>query len=174
MEIAPAVVGDAQDIASVHVRSWQSAYVEILDTEWLAALSIEARARRWEEIIGANESQTFVTRHEGRVTGFISFGKCRDEGATAAEGEIWALYTAPEVWGQGTGHALLEHAASELRAAGFKSMLLWVLSANHRGVKFYEGRGFKRVTGSEKEFELGGRHVEEVAYVRRFDRKALP
>ncbi len=173
MKIASAVVEDAKDIASVHIHSWQSAYAEILDHKWLTALSIETRARCWEEIIEANDSKTVVSRHEGRVTGFISFGKCRDEGATAAQGEIWALYTAPEVWGQGTGHALIEHAASALRGAGFTSMSLWVLSANHHGVKFYEGRGFKRVPGSEKVFELGGRHVKELKYVRQLDRKEL-
>jgi ribosomal protein S18 acetylase RimI-like enzyme len=166
MEIAAAVLEDVQGIAKVHVRSWQAAYAEILEPTWLAALSIEARAERWQAIITANKSQTVVSRQSGEVTGFVSFGKCRDTGAASAQGEIWALYTAPEKWGYGTGRALLEHAASALREAGFNSVSLWVLSANHRGVKFYEAHGFKRMPGSERVFELGGRQVEEVAYLR--------
>jgi ribosomal protein S18 acetylase RimI-like enzyme len=169
MEFAPAVLGDALGIASVHIRAWQSANAEALDPGWLAALSVEARAKRWEDIIAAKESRTVVSRHAGGITGFISFGKCRDEDAVPTQGEIWALYAAPKVWGQGIGRALLEHASSELCSAGFKSTSLWVLAANHRGIKFYESCGFERVPGSGKFFELGGRQVEEVAYVRRLD-----
>ena len=169
MEISAAAPEDVHGIATVHIRSWQAAYAEILDPAWLSTLSIEARAKRWQDIIVTNESHTVVSRSVGRITGFASFGKCRDEGATSSQGEIWALYAAPEVWRQGTGRALLEHAASRLSASGCDTISLWVLTGNHRGILFYESCGFERVQGSEKLFELGGRQVEEVAYLLRND-----
>ena len=173
MEITPAAFEDVLGIATVQIDSWQAAYGEILDAAWLAAQSdrdkADDRTTRWQSIIAAKASQTAVSRHEGCITGFVSFGKCRDEGAASSQGEIWALYVAPPAWGQGTGRALLAHAKFQLRAAGFSAVSLWVLSANHRGIKFYEACGFERVIGSEKSFELGGRQVEEVAYLRRID-----
>ena len=127
---------------------------------------MDDRTARWQSILIANESHTALSRHDGRITGFVSFGKCRDERAASSQGEIWASYVAPQVWAQGTGRALLIHAEFQLHAAGYGAISLWVLSANQRGIKFYEACGFNHLAGSEKVFELGGRQVEEVAYVR--------
>jgi ribosomal protein S18 acetylase RimI-like enzyme len=164
MEVTPAVIEDANDIAAVQVRSWQAAYAEIFDPAWLAALSVETRSTRWHDLIAADQSHTVVSRQDGRLTGFVSFGKCRDNAAAPDTGEIFALYVGPEMWGRGCGRALLSHAVAQLRADGFASVSLWVLTANQRGIKFYETGGFERVAGSEKVFELGGRRVEEVAF----------
>jgi ribosomal protein S18 acetylase RimI-like enzyme len=166
MKISAAVPEDAQAIAWVHIRSWQAAYGDILEPSWLAALSVEERAGRWRQILSAAESQAAISRQDGAVTGFVSFGRCRDEGAAASQGEILALYVAPAYWGRGTGRALLAHAASQLEAEGFHAISLWVLSANLRGRKFYESCGFAHISGSEKLFELAGRQVEECAYRR--------
>ena len=164
MQLTPATVADAQEIAAAQVASWQAAYASIFDTAWLAELSVEARAKRWHAIIEAKESHTVVSRHEGHVSGFVSFGKCRDDGAAAERGEVFALYVDPKWWGRGCGRTLLSHAVARLRADGFTSASLWVLTANQRGIKFYEACGFERVAGSEKLFDLGGRRVEEVAF----------
>jgi ribosomal protein S18 acetylase RimI-like enzyme len=164
MKITPTVIEDANDISAVQVRSWQAAYADIFEATWLAALSVETRSKRWHDIIAANESHTLVSNHDGRLAGFVSFGKCRDNASGSNTGEIFALYVAPEMWGRGCGRALLSHAVEQLRADGFTSTSLWVLTANQRGIKFYEAGGFERVVGSEKVFELGGRCVEEVAF----------
>jgi ribosomal protein S18 acetylase RimI-like enzyme len=165
MLVVPAVIEDAHAIATVQIRSWQAAYAGILDPGWLQSLSIEERARRWQEILAANESRTLVCRDEGTVTGFVSLGKCRDEGAPESQGEIWALYAAPEVWGQGAGRALLERAIRDLNSSGLTTVSLWVLKENHRGIRFYETCGFVRAAGNGKIIEIGGREVEEVAYL---------
>ncbi len=169
MDIGSAVPEDAKGIATVHIRSWQAAYADILAPAWLAGLSIESRARRWEEIIAANQSQTLVARMAGEVAAFVSFGGCRDEGAASTQAEIWALYVAPAKWRCGAGRALMAHALTTLSAAGYTETSLWVLSSNRIGIQFYEACSFARVPGSEKTFELGGRRVEEVAYLRRHD-----
>jgi ribosomal protein S18 acetylase RimI-like enzyme len=164
MQLTPATVGDAPVIAAAQVASWRAAFADIFDTAWLAELSVEARAKRPHHIIAAKESHTVVSRHDRHVSGFVSFGKCRDDGAAAKQGEVFALYVDPKLWGRGCGRALLSHAVAQFRADGFTSTSLWVLTANQRGIKFYEVCGFERVLGSEKLFELGGRHVEEIAF----------
>ena len=111
----------------------------------------------------------WVATRDEEVVGFVSFGKCRDEGAPQSQGEVWALYVSPEVWGQGVGRALLDEAVRESQAAGYRVISLWVLSQNQRGLRFYEGCGFSRVVGSEKHFELGGRQVEEVCLKKQND-----
>ena len=166
VETTPAHVEDAWAIATVHIRSWKAAYAGMIDPDYLASLSIEDRSIRWQATLAANADPILVARLQGEVAGFVSYGKCRDQGAPLDRGEIWALYVSPSAWGQGLGRTLIQQAMDELATLGFESISLWVLSANHRGRKFYESCGFERVPGSEKCFDLGGHPVEEVAYLR--------
>ena len=56
-------------------------------------------------------------------------------GATA---EIHALYVHPDFQGCGIGSVLMFAAASGLNASGFESLVLWVLTGNRIGKRFYE------------------------------------
>ncbi len=162
MNIVPATVDHATAIAAVHVQSWQAAYAGILGAEFLQSLSVSDRSRSWNDILTKDESRTLVACRENEVLGFVSYGRCRDEGASEVQGEIWALYAQPQVWGQGVGRALLEEAVHELRTLGRDVISLWVLRQNHRAVAFYEAFGFQRASGPEKLIELGGRKVQEI------------
>ncbi len=162
MEITPATLQDAADIARVHVHSWQQAYAQILRPEFLQTLSIPERAQRWHEILTKAESHTLVAKQSGRVIGFISYGTCRDAEASPTQGEIWALYVEPASWRTGTGRTLVHHAQADLRRQGKTTTSLWVLAENHHGRRFYQSVGFHLVPDSTKPFELGGQPVEEV------------
>jgi ribosomal protein S18 acetylase RimI-like enzyme len=165
MSIRPAALTDAHAIATVHVHAWQAAYAQVLGADFLASLSIEQRARRWEDILRAAESVTAVAESAGRVQAFISFGACRDEQAPERRGEIWALYASPSAWGMGSGRSLLSHAITALQAQGYRETSLGVLSANERGIRFYRSAGFTPVAGSQKLFTLDGTEVEEVQFL---------
>jgi ribosomal protein S18 acetylase RimI-like enzyme len=162
MNIAPATREHASGIAKVHIRSWQAAYAGILDQAFLDQLSVEDRALRWEDILQKQESKTLVALRDDSVVGFISYGHWRHEQASPEQGEIWALYAEPQSWSQGVGRALMAQALLELRALGYVEVSLWVIGRNERGVNFYKSCGFSHVEGSETQFELGGRQVEEI------------
>lgn len=167
VSIGPAQLDHAPGLARVQVRSWQAAYAAILAPDFLAGLSELDRARRWRDILQQPtlQSQTLVALADvDTVLAFVSLGPCRDDGAAADQGEIWALYADPAAWGLGLGRALLARAVGELRERGFRAVSLWVLSDNLRGRRFYEASGFAPVAGSENRFELGGREVEEICY----------
>jgi len=166
MHVRTALPADADGIAAVHIGSWQSAYADILDPAWLATLSVASRATGWRKVLADPAARVAVAEQTGQVTGFVSHGPCREAGAPPSRGEIMALYAAPAVWGQGHGRALLAHALAQLQADGFQSVWLWVLAGNQRAIRFYEAAGFQRVAGSETALALGGRQVDEVAYLR--------
>lgn len=169
MNLVPATLEDAPAIAQVHVASWRAAYADIFDTAWLSALSIEDRTSLWQRVLSAGESRNMVAKIGPKVMGFVNFGPCRDKGATQTQGEIWALYAVPEAWGQGFGRALTSCALAQLSGTGCLTTSLWVLTANSRGRLFYEASGFAAVTGSQKSFELGGKQIEEIQYLRAID-----
>jgi GNAT superfamily N-acetyltransferase len=97
----------------------------------------------------------------GTVVGFASTGPSRDEGVGPGTGEIQAIYLAPEAWSRGLGSALLASAADDLRARGFRPLVLWVLEANDRGRRFYERAGW-RPDGARKPIDFDGVQVDEI------------
>jgi ribosomal protein S18 acetylase RimI-like enzyme len=164
LHIGPAAADDARGVAQIHVRAWQSAYAGILSDDHLAALSIDKREAMWREAIEKQTPELLVARADAGMLGWISFGPSRDEAAPAGTGEVWALYVAPQHWGSGTGRQLWLRARERLVQRGFVSVSLWVLAANARAIRFYEVAGFAPEAGTAKDFELGGRRVQELRY----------
>lgn len=76
------------------------------------------------------------------------------------------LYVAPDVWGEGTGTALLERLEADLEPS-FDRMRLSVLAANDVGISFYESAGFDRVATRETDLAPG---LEEYVYERPIER----
>ena len=151
-------------IAQVHVLSWQHAYASLLPAEFLATLSVEKRAAMWRESLSAGNPQLLVAEEAGTVDGFIAFGLSRDQDATPASREVWALYLNPSSWSKGVGRALWLAALERMLAQGTKTITLWVIEGNARAIKFYSAAGFKPEAGSVKSFTLGGEPLNEVRY----------
>jgi GNAT superfamily N-acetyltransferase len=136
--------------------------------EAIARFDVETRQQLWRDGLAREPrpgSATFVAELDGRVVGFASVGRSRDEGAEN-EGELYAIYLHPSCWGRGIGRALLERAEESMRSSGFERALLWVLEGNERGERFYRAAGW--TPDGRKQDEFQGASVVEVRY-----RKAL-
>ena len=99
----------------------------------------------------------------GTIIGTSRISKSRWE-AYSDYGEIISIYLLPEYVGKGYGRALMDRAVEELKQAGYRRLLLWVLEENHRARRFYETYGF---TLSEEKLtqNIGGKELSEVMYV---------
>lgn len=155
-----ATLDDVEDLAEVHVRSWQEAYAGILPDSYLRGLNRSARVRWWSRFI-ANGAEVHVSEVD-RVVGFCTAGDSDDEGW----GEIFAIYVHPDHWGEGHGHELLRAGETRLAALGHEKALLWVLEANERGRRFYERQGWT-VGKPIRVEEIGSIQVAEVRYEKR-------
>lgn len=165
MHVEEANSGDSGGIAAVHVGSWQQAYVGIVPGEHLAGLSVATREAWWREALQIGTPRVLVARHEATVVGFVAHGASRDDDAPQSRGEIWALYVLAPYWSSGVGRALWLAALEQLRQQRFKSVSLWVLSQNARGIRFYTAAGFVPEQASENEFTLGGPPLKEIRMV---------
>lgn len=136
---------DAEEVAGVHVRSWQVAYRGLIDQSVLDGLSIDERAMGWRRII-AQPLPTglglLVAEREGHVVGWASIGSGRDPDGLA-DGEVYGIYADPSAWSTGAGHALLEAAEHRIAAAGHTRAYLWVLDGNDRADAFYARHGWE-------------------------------
>lgn len=170
MIIRTATREDAAAIAAVHVRSWQVAYRGLLPDALLQNLSVERRTRWWGEgwwTRDPEHRQLLVAEAGGAILGFAALGPSRGEDATAASGEVYAIYVDPDAWGRGIGRRLMERASDNLSSAGFADATLWVLESNQRARRFYEVGGWQTDGGRRTErLQEGGVDALEVRYRR--------
>jgi ribosomal protein S18 acetylase RimI-like enzyme len=166
MKVEHALPTDARAVAEIHVEAWRAAYASLLPAEYLASLSVEKRTAMWTRCIAAGAPELLVARDdEGAVIGWLSFGKCRDEGASPAEAEVWALYAAPSAWSTGVGRLLWLEARELMHRQGFETCSLWVFPQNERAIRFYRAAGFVADPAPPKEFELDGQRLQEARFV---------
>lgn len=151
---------DAESIALVHVRGWQSAYRDVFPGEALAGLSVEQRAQMWRGQI-ASGGAVIVAEENAVVQGFAAVGPPQDEEAEGF-GELYAIYVEPSLWGRGIGRELCRAAEEALRRGGFDEAILWVLEDNPRARRFYEAIGWR--TDGMRTIEILEVEVPELRY----------
>lgn len=163
--IRPATVPDADGIARVHVDSWRFAYQGLLPQPMLDGLSVERRAGFWRDGVShpLPRAVTLVAVRGERVVGFCSCGPDRESDAPSTQGEVAAIYVAPDSARQGIGHALMDAAIAHLAREGFAEAILWVLADNRIGKDFYTGYGWRR-SGRTRVESFHGVEVTEIGY----------
>lgn len=160
MEIRLASGADAEEIARVQERGWQTAYRHVFPVERLDAGGF-VFAERWRERLDRPPRgwSTFVAVDGAAILGFASVGPSRDE---RGPGELYALYVDPARWSSGVGRALIARAEEQL-ASEFGAARLWVLEENARARRFYERAGWAP-DGARKAEERWGVRAPEVRY----------
>jgi ribosomal protein S18 acetylase RimI-like enzyme len=165
VQVRRAVANDAVPIAGVHVRAWQVAYRGLMPDEVLDGLSVEPRARFWQQALaGERGPAVYVAVDGSAVVGFCAVASPRDEDAGDDVAEIAAIYVEPDVWRIGVGRALMDAALAHLHADGRRWVTLWVLAENHRARDFYarfglepDGAEMTHQASGAKEVRLRGR-----------------
>lgn len=141
-EIITAMSEMAKDIAKVHIKSWQSAYKNIVPRSFLDSLSIENRAKKYKFGKDNEEDVYFYAAKLGnQIIGLLNLCKSRDEDANNI-GEISAIYLLPDYWGMGYGTKMMMYSLDMLKKWGYEKIIIWVLKDNIRAVNFYKKIGF--------------------------------
>ncbi len=161
--VRPAGPEDAQAVAAVHVRSWQAAYRGFLPDEVLDGLSVERRAEMWRAYLSEpSRTRMWVAEAPGGVVGFVAAGP-EDPPEEEGTAEVYAIYLEPDRFRRGVGTALLHRAVAELRAAGFRQAVLWILDGNEGARRSYEARGW-HADGTTKVDVMEGLELAQVRY----------
>lgn len=164
--VRDARVGDAGRIAEIHVRAWQRAYARLIPESVLNGLSIPDREVFWQLRLRSGDVAVLVSETGGNVTGWIAFGRSRDEDAGESVAEVYGLYVDPRHWRQGSGAALWSEAERRIASSSFERVTLWVLEGNLGARSFYESVGFVLDPRKVKTIEREGVRLPERRYVR--------
>jgi len=138
-------VQDAAAVADINRRGWLFAYADIVPKETMLDAA-GALDEHWAQRLADSDEQHPVwmaTDGDATPIGYVSIGPPRDLDAGPGDGELYAIYLAPEAVGTGVGHALLERAEASLAQLGYTGATLWVFEANTRARRFYERHGWE-------------------------------
>lgn len=165
MPVSPVAVrlaglADAADLGAIGGRAWEATYRgmipdAVLD-EWIASTGSAWRAAL-EERTSDSPSRAWVAERDGSVVGYATTSPARANWLPPPDGagELTNLYLDPEVIGTGVGRVLFDHAVEDLGRRGFDPLVVWAFRDNHRGRRFYEGRGLV-IDVAEHAWVLGG------------------
>lgn len=166
VNIRPARLEDAPEIARVHIASWQEAYAGFVPDDVLANLDVARREEEWHKHLdnaGRHGTHTWLATADVGPVGFATMGPSRDEDADRRTYEIYAMYLAPDAWGRGIARDLMRTILAE--PAAEDPITLWVFSDAERARHFYRRHGFQP-DGTERIETFGGSALLEVRYRR--------
>lgn len=158
-----ATPADAQAVARVHVRTWQTAYRGLLPDEYLDGMRAEDRAKRC--TFGIRDPagpHTLVAVDGSELIGFATVSADRED---ARAGELCALHVDPSRWGQRVGLALIKAARANLVDRRFLEARLWLLVGNVRAERFYRLDGWEP-DGRRRSDVIWGVSVDELGFSR--------
>lgn len=154
---------DSYILAYIHVNSWRSAYKGIIPDEILDNMDMEKRKAYFDRVIENKSENNVIAFKDNEVTGYMTFGHCRDDDKDSSFGEIRGIYLLPEFWHQGIGSKLINWGINVLNDMGYKNICLWVLEENLQAREFYKKQGFI-YDGTSKEIIIG-KPVIELRYI---------
>ena len=155
MKIRRASRHDLEAIASVHAKSWQDAYRNLLPGDYLRDRVSHDLADHWKGVeIGSDD--VVLVAEKGEIIGFIAVW-CRPDPF------IDNLHVLPTWRSKGIGRKLMAAAGGDLIRKGHSTAYLWVLRDNQGALKLYERLGGVAKEHADK--EVFGHSVQSVKVV---------
>lgn len=164
--VRDAVLGDAEAVAALQVRSWQQAYRGLVPDDFLDGLAADTWLERWRNAFGRPPREgvhDLVATVDGHPVTIGAAGPAL-EPSHDLTGQLYVLYTDPDHWGEGHGSAVLTEVHRRLARDGHTRAQLWVAAANERSIGFYEHHGWHRDGATQRE-TLAGATFDEVRMV---------
>ena len=154
-------VSDADDIARVHVRSWEETYRGKLPAHAVDALTHDVALEKWQRDLAKDTVWTYLHESKGVTDGFASaFRTAAEPGFAAMLSNLYVLRAAHR---HGVGRALLAALFGDLLANGIDRIWLLTLRDDNPARRFYEKLGARLVREQPAPAVLG-RGVMDVVY----------
>ncbi|HEY4031476.1 MAG TPA: GNAT family N-acetyltransferase [Caulobacteraceae bacterium] len=165
--VRPASWDDIEGMARVSVDTWRLTYKDILPKAYLERMRLVRQETQRSRMMHAPGVHHFVAIEPsaGEVVAFVSCGPTRNGGS--ASGEIYELYVQNGYQGRGLGRRLFRAAMDRLARDGHERLVVWVLNENPN-FNFYPRMG--GWLHAKKTIRVGGRGVDETAYLWPLDR----
>ena len=163
--VRDALVGDAKGFAEIHVKSWQVAYVDYMNGEFLQSMSISKQEEQWNTILESPSEGKYVVAEDSRgVKAFAVYGPARDHDIEGDIAELVALNVHPEHWRNRFGSTLLLDVMKKAKALGYIEIYLWVIEGNEVAIELYTKHGFTHSGIRKVNTKHSGNPIDELRY----------
>lgn len=159
-----ATAAQAEILGRIHAESWQAAYRGIVPETEIRKFSPEWRAKVWSEFLPECRQECYLFFCGEQPYGLAILARSHEQGAAEDEGEVYAFYTHPSVWGTPAVKRAFLFCLQRLKDMGHKTAIIWVLAENQRARRFYEKHGF-HAEHREQWIEIG-KPFKEVRYAK--------
>ena len=150
--------GDEERLAYVQTESWKAAFWEIVPAEILAeCTALEPAIAMYRRLLNEGFGNGYLLELDGKAHCIAWWSEARDKDSAGCA-ELICIHSLPENWRKGYGSAMMERVLTDVKKAGYETLVLWVFEKNTRAVRFYESFGF--VPSEKKRPSLGA--VEEM------------
>ena len=160
---------DADAVGRLQVRAWQESCTDVVPSDVLDDLPVDAFAAQWERSIARPREareRVLVALERATVRGFVATAPARDADADpAADGEVVELTVDPGHRGAGHGSRLVHAAIDTLRADKFERATMWVNASADDLRAFLAAQGWES-DGGHRELDLYGDGAVTVKQVR--------
>ncbi len=143
MLVREAVLGDEVGIAGVHIDSWREVYGHLFDESFFGEAMLARRLSFWRDYLqlSPRPGRMAVAVNAEHLLGFANAGDSVGEDAEHGHPVVrpltlFSIYLREVAHGTGVGQQLLD------ATIGQEPAQLWVLTANHRAISFYQRNGF--------------------------------
>lgn len=151
---------DQEQMAHIKIDGWRTAYDKIVASKYLKSLDYKQQTERYIASFDEYKDLVLVAVRKEEVLGYSCFNLKESTGKYDAE--LVSLYVKKNESGKGIGSNLLIETAKELLEQGKKNMIIWCLSDNVSGIKFYEGLGGTNV--ETKIAKIGDEEYKEYGF----------
>ena len=138
--VRKARLSDAQEIASIHVKSWDSAFEGLMPERYINSYTLEDRNSEWLKVLESGSESVIIVENKSRLVGFLSYSESEDSLGTLV---LSKLYLCPSIYGKGVGYLLMKELESKAKAEGIELISLYVLDNNQAAINFYSKHGFE-------------------------------
>lgn len=161
--IRKAKIEDSEIIASLIIRSWQTAYKGLINQEFLDNMNKNEMTKKWtNNILSQNKDDNiYVYEKNNKILGIIRFGKVNNEEDKIHNAEIYVLYVEPKLKRNGIGRKLFKHAENYFINNNNKELIIWCLKGNEPSIKFYKKMGGRIV--AERKTKVNNIELDEIA-----------
>lgn len=158
IQIRTAVPEDVQAVSRIQIESWWSAFADILTKQTLEEhLKEDAIEQMYRHVLADERFHGLLLTLDGQPHAMAFWSAARGE-QTPELAELICIHSQKGNWGKGYGSQLMERALAEMKAAGYREVLLWVFEQNLRARRFYEKFGF--VLSGQQQNNLGANEIQ--------------
>ena len=158
-----AVPADALDMAEVLMTSWEVAYKNILQQDYIREKNA-TRKEQYQRVITDENENSYVIQKDSKTVGIMKVAEPTDDDLDGSYYEMHYIYLHPNYFRQGIGAVALKFAFAKAREMGKRFISLWVFAENENSIEFYKKCGF-RADGKTKTQEHG-KPMEVIRMVR--------